>query len=207
LSLYKKRPYKKWSYKFWPYKKWPYKNRPYKKYYWSIYTVYIMIYDIYVYNPKSCDKRRSGHLSKQIVCYFPYFWKVLNKSRGYSYTVKVLVPDSSAIWLLKCGIRFTLLLYCFSRSIFILLLVRWHLSENGTRSDKCASREAIQVECEAYSTLHESNYTWVRDHFYRVTTVLLSTHLLNKLLKPLRNMNVSLSSLQYFNLQHVLYTV
>jgi hypothetical protein len=39
-------------------------------------------------------------------------------------------------------------------------------SENGQCTDKYASREAIQVECEAYSTLHESNDTEARDHFY-----------------------------------------
>jgi hypothetical protein len=33
---------------------------------------------------------------------------------------------------------------------------------------KYASREAIKVMCKAYSTLHESNDTRVRDHFYSV---------------------------------------
>jgi hypothetical protein len=68
-------------------------------------------------------------------------------------------PGTTFIWLIKCRIRFLLNLYCFTWIIFGLLWVR---------CDKYASGEATQVECEAYSTLRESNDTWVRDHFYRV---------------------------------------
>jgi hypothetical protein len=76
-------------------------------------------------------------------------------SRVHTVKVKGLVQDSCAIWLMKCGIHFTLYLYCFNWSIFIFLWVRWHLSENGTRCDEYASREAIQGKCVAYSTFHE----------------------------------------------------
>jgi hypothetical protein len=89
-----------------------------------------------------------------------------------------LVPDSSAIWLMKCGIRFTLYSTCISSPVafvFILLWVRLHWSENGTRCDKYASCEVIQEECEENSTLHESYDTWVRDLFYSVMVRVNST--------------------------------